>query len=609
VTPFKNLDKRGRSIVGYAIVAFLLGIGITAYFMLQSEGGTPKSFNHEIAEEGLREGINQYRLQNYERARLLLLDMIQNAREKRTASMAALYLGNIAFLKGDLEDALQFYEQSLAVDRKNLFAPFNAAVTAAKMGDWRKALAYYRKTGSLESDFAPAALLLANIYYGAQRYSRAAELYNRAAHADPLFLYNQARALLREGQRWEAMAILGAIARDAESAELLRGLSAHDLAMLEFGVDSGKALAYMEQAAEVFPSSEAVQFNTALLLVREGRYGDAIGLLRLWDFPKRGATLLEGYALFRSGRYGEALDLWERAYTDERDARIARILGDIHFTLGNWKEAESYYRMALEEPGHLEVLENLVQVFVNTGELERAAEACAEYAERAVQDPAPLICLADLSFRLERVQTAKGALSRARELIGDEEVGLLRVGSVYARYGLYNSALSVYQQVVEHHPESAEAYGRIGEIYYLGGHPLRAREYLQRASVLTTDPELFYRASLYLILAEGGNEKAARLGELARTYPHRYEAYYDRALALLEEGEYGSARQTIDDCLEKATTLDDATRSRLLALSGIVSAKSGDKDGAARLFTEAQRLDSGNELALVNMRMIREAPF
>jgi tetratricopeptide (TPR) repeat protein len=535
--------------------------------------------------------------------------MLQNARGKRTVGMAALYLGNIAFFEGDFEEALRFYEQSLAADRKNLFAPFNAAVTAAKMGAWRKALGYYRKTGSLGDDFAPAALLLANIYYGAQRYSRAVELYNRAGIADPVFLYDQARALLREGKTREAKRILGTIANDTESAELLRGLSAYDLAMLEYGLDNGRALAYMERAAQIFPSSREVQFNAALLLVREGRYGDAIDLLRLWDFPEHTGTMLEGYALYRSGRYGEALRFWERAYTGEGDARIARVLGDIHFTLENWTEAESYYRMALEEPGHLDVLENLVQVFIKTGELDRAAEACAEYAERAGQDPAPFICLADLSFRLERVQTAKGALSRARELIGAEEAGLLRVGSVYARYGLYNSALLVYQQIVENHPESAEAYARIGEIYYLDGHPLRAREYLQKASVLTTDPELFYRTSLYLIMAEGGMDKAARFGELVRAYPHRYEAYYNRALAFIEEGEYQAAQQAIGDCLEKAATLDDAVRSRFLTLSGIANAKSGDKDEAARLFTEARRLDSGNELALVNMRMIRESRF
>jgi tetratricopeptide (TPR) repeat protein len=188
-------------------------------------------------------------------------------------------------------------------------------------------------------------------------------------------------------------------------------------------------------------------------------------------------------------------------------------------------------------------------------------------------------------------------------------MGLLRVGSVYARYGLYNSALAVYQQIVEHHPESAEAYGRIGEIYFLGGHPLRAREYLQKASVLTTDPEQFYRVSLYLILAEGGMEKAARFGELVRAYPHRYEAYYDRALAFIEKGEYGAAQQAIGDCLEQVPSLDDSTRSRLLALSGIASAKSGAEDEAVRFFTEARKLDRDNELALVNMRMIREGPF
>jgi tetratricopeptide (TPR) repeat protein len=103
--------------------------------MLQQERGAVSSFSHDITQEGLREGVNQYRLGNHERARLLLMDMLQNAREKRTKSMAALYLGNIAFQSGDYERALQFYDQSQAADKKNLFAPYNAAVAAAKLGE------------------------------------------------------------------------------------------------------------------------------------------------------------------------------------------------------------------------------------------------------------------------------------------------------------------------------------------------------------------------------------------------------------------------------------------------------------------------------------------
>jgi tetratricopeptide (TPR) repeat protein len=246
-----------------------------------------------------------------------------------------------------------------------------------------------------------------------------------------------------------------------------------------------------------------------------------------------------------------------------------------------------------------------VQVFINAGELDRASEVCAEYAARAPGEPDPLICLGDLSFRLERVAAAKGALSRARELGGDDEEGLLRVGSVYARYGLYNSALLVYQQIVENNPGSAEAYGRIGEVYYRAGHPLRAREYLREASELATDSELSYRVSLYLALAEGGAGKAERLGKLVRAYPHRYEAYHNRALAFIEEGAHEAALQTIEECLERAHSIDDTVRSRLLTVAGIASAGTGAHSAAARFFSEARQLDEGNELALANLELMQ----
>jgi tetratricopeptide (TPR) repeat protein len=604
-----HLDKRGRNIVGYAIVTFLIGVGITAYFMLQQEEGGVSSFSHDIAQEGLREGVNQYRLGNHERARLLLLDMLQNAREKRTRSMAALYLGNIAFQSGDYGRALEFYEQSQEADKKNLFAPYNAAVTAAKLGTWKRAIGYFKKTGNLEEEFPPAALLHANLYYGAKRYGRAVELYRRTDDADDLFLYNDARALLKDGKRLQAIRLLESIAADTGAGALLRGLSARDVAVLEYGADSGKASAYMERAARVFPSSEAIQFNRGLFLVREGRYGEALPLLRALDNTGADRTVLEGYALYRIGNYGEALGVWERAYVHREDARTARILGDLYYTLGKWQEAERLYRRALRDPDHMDAFYNLAQVFIDAGELDRASEVCAEYAASAPGEPDPLICLADLSFRLERVTAAKGALGRARELGGDDEESLLRVGSVYARYGLYNSALHVYQQIVENNPGSAEAYGRIGEVYYRAGHPVRAREYLREASELAADSELSYRVSLYLALAEGGAGEAARLGELVRAYPHRYEAYYNEALAFIEEGAYEAALKTIEECLERAHSIDDTVRSRLLTVAGIAIAGTGAGSAAARFFSEARQLDEGNELAVANLELVQRDLF
>jgi tetratricopeptide (TPR) repeat protein len=134
---------------------------------------------------------------------------------------------------------------------------------------------------------------------------------------------------------------------------------------------------------------------------------------------------------------------------------------------------------------------------------------------------------------------------------------------------------------------------------------LRAREYLREALELAADSELSYRVSLYLALAEGGAGKAARLEELSRAYPHRYEAYYNRALACIEEGEHEAALQTIEECLERAHALNDSVRSRLLTVSGIASAGAGAHSAAARFFSEARQLDEGNELALANLEMMQ----
>jgi len=608
--PFRGLDKRARNVLGYTILAFLIGLSVAAFLMLQHPHEPAVPFEYERAEEGLREGINQYRQGNFERARLLLQNILGNTRENRTASMAALYLGNISFQEGVYGTALQHYEESLALDKKNIYALHNAAVASARNGNWRKAQVFSRKAWELSGDFTPAVLFLANLHYGAGRFGRAAELYARGGELQGVFEYNRARALLQDGNRAEAIDRFESIASAAESDTILRGLSSYAIVTLCFGTDDAMASAYMEQAAQVFPSSPPVQVNRALLLAREDRYAEGAALMRSMDrVSSPDFATLYGYVLYRSGRFDEALTIWVESYLENRDTRVARILGDIHFMLENWEEAERYYRMAVEDQAHLEVYENLAQVYIAMGAHERAAEICTEYVSRAPGDPSPLLCLADLSFQLDRVQTGKEALSRARKLIGDDAQGLMRVGSLYAQYGMYNSALHLYQRILDDHPDRVALYGRIAEIYLQTGHPARAREQFEKALHMTTDPKLFYNLSVLLALAEGGREGQSRYQELIREYPYRYEAYYNAALLAIQQEDYTQALRTVSLCFDQVTNMDDTLLSKLHTLSGIASARMGTYDEAARYFSKARELDGSNEPASINLKLVQEGMY
>jgi tetratricopeptide (TPR) repeat protein len=645
------LDKRTRIVIGYVIVAVLIGVSILAYLTLHGPGPADEltPYQTEYAESGLREGIYQYRLENYERAEILLQNMLGKAESSRTASMAALYLGNIAYRKGDPATALTYYGESIDLDRSNVYAFHNASLAAAREGNWRRALVFSKKAVELSGRHTASSLFLANLHYGAGRYAKAEEIYKRhmeattrvsstgetPVEAEPadrssavvesaIFRYNLARIYLGQGRASEARDLYRDLVSGTAVDPLLGGLCHYALGMLAFGEDDSTASLHVEEALEIF-SSVPVKFNRALILVREGRFGEAASLLRtLMDgngseyasgsgsrsSQDHHLSFLYGYALYRSGRYESAIGVWERAYKQDRDPFTARVLGDLYFNLEEMEEAERYYRAAVEDPNHLAAYENLVRIHVLRGEYDRAENTCGDYAARAEGDPSPQLCFADLYLRTGRLRDGRAALEKARRMTDDAEF-LMRIGALYTRYGMFNSSLHLYNQLLTLHPDRWDVHGRIAEVYLLAGHRTRARDQLRRAigGAVDADHDDHYRLSLLLALVEDRDRRGLLLEEIIAEYPARHEAYHNRALLSIESGEYDAAIQTVDRCLDNAVHIDDGAASLLQTISGIASKRLGAYDDAARYFSRAVELDESNEFASINLRLVQNGRF
>ena len=617
---FKSIGNHKRSVIGYATVVLLIGLGILTYFILQNRGQRVSPYQRGIEDKKLQEGVNHYKLGEYERSRLLLLNLIDTSDDKRVASTAALYLGNIAFKNGDYGEALVFYRASADLDGNNFFAFYNAALVFLQLGDLEGALKNARKAVDLSVDFSRAELLLANIYYSMGRFRRAYQLYGNIHDELGLSTYNLALALVNEGRMTEALEQLEMITSDSESDELVSALSSIGVAMVGVGLPDDrntfpieKSSDHLGRALEVFDGSPSLKYNRALLFILEGRYAEAIDLLGSTSGTSdREQLFLLGYALYRNGYYRKALVLWERLreeFGEDDQGQIARVLGDIHYNLGNWGEAERYYRVAIEDRTAIDAYANLVLVYVQMGEYESAFEVCIEYAEKTGYNDRALLSLAELSFQTGRIQSAKHALKRAVKLIGDDDEGLEMVGALYTRNGMYNSALRLYLKILSEHPERVDIHGRIAEIYLQTGHPTRARSELEALMNSSVDGNLHYSASILLAGVEGGTGAEERLRELIVSFPDRYEAYYSTGLLLFEQGNYPGVLEIVEQCLQNVPSIDAESISRLYTLSGVASTRTGGYDEAARFFSKALEYDRGNEIAAINQKLVQEYPF
>jgi tetratricopeptide (TPR) repeat protein len=611
------MGKRTRKAIGYGVVASLIGLGILAYFILQNRIVTAPPPPHERADTSLQDGINHYRQGDYEQSQLFLMNVVDATWDRRAKSTATLYLGNISYRKGDYEDAIRWYGESLHFDDENMFAFYNAALVSSKTGNLQKALRYAKGATQLSGDDSRAGLLLANIYFSMGRLGRASQHYEKLTYEKGISQYNLSLTLLREGESPEALDILQNISSDQSTDVLMRALCSYTAATVGSEIHDGvpalpvaKASDHMEQAFLIFDALPAVNYNSALLFLREGRHEEAIDLLNSWAIGSE-HTLLLGYALYQHGDYRKALQIWEKLYeeNDEDDGRIAHVLGDIHYHLGNYRSAATYYQVALHSDHTVEVYDNLVHTYMQMGEYEQAFQACDAYAKAAGDDVKPLLCLADLSFYTGRKKQAMDTLENAVRLIGDDEDGLKRVAALYARHGMYNSALRQYVRILSEHPDRSDIHGRIAEIYLHTGHAVRARDELELLLQNEQNSDILYRTSILLSSVEGGAEARERLDRLILDFPDRYEAHYNTALLLFQQGEYGETLEIIEGYLESEGELDGKAASLMHTLSGVASARLGMIDRAAVLFSKAVELDEDNELAAINLKLVQEYPF
>ena len=282
------------------------------------------------------------------------------------------------------------------------------------------------------------------------------------------------------------------------------------------------------------------------------------------DWAHTHAALGSAYA--HTHRYAEALDAYKAAVVlDPRDKMIHHQIGNVyskrgehgaavrhqlraiaiapkfaaaHYQLGllyahekRWDDAINAYRTAYQnDPALVEVLYNLAQAYLRTGDTAAAREQMEIFQKRK----AALTPLHELRGALQRTQ---GTTERAQILAN--------IGRFYLKDGHYEKAVSEYQKAIGMDPQLVSAYNGIGVAYTMLEKYEDAITVQQKALELQPD---FPKAHAGIGLAHFRQNKTElalkHYRQAIRLDPQFLEAHLKIAMILLDQKRYAEATET-----------------------------------------------------------------
>ncbi len=341
-----------------------------------------------------------------------------------TSTLAKLYLASFYMkLAGyhrnnqDLERAKKFYEKTINILPKYVYALIELGATYVNLNQPREAITYLRKALDVDPKNTHALFSLGVRYYNIGETHRSRPDYELA---------------LKEFESVQAL-------KPDYPKILIRLGKTH----VKLG-NKKKALEYLEKASEKNP-----------------------------DDPEANLNLAEVYLDFDDNQ--KALEHAQRVLEIKKDFPGAhRILGRIYQILGDSVRAIENYQKALElEPNNFLVYHDLGNIYSSLGQHKKAIAAYKKVIEIQPNAVETYINLASIYREIGMAKNDKKLKYKALQYLRDalkiapqNERVLYRMGDIYLQLKNYQKALEYFQQVLAINPRNANAYFTIGNVYF-----------------------------------------------------------------------------------------------------------------------------------------------
>lgn len=420
-----------------------------------------------INEDMLRQAVQQY----------------QKITEKDAKDVDAwVTLGRLQKMAQNSVEAEKAYKKALELDPENEYALSGLAMVYADIGDTKTAIEMWRKLA--EQNPNPRILrALASAYEQVRDYSSAAQTLRRALELAPKDLEIKrelAESLLASEQFSEALKLYEELAaakpKDAQIPLRISQIyrQEHDLAKAREAQDRAKALD---------PESLDVRYNEVNLLEAEGKYTEAIALLKemvdstareAYSPPERTnrAILLERLGLlYRSNdQTQEAVEVFRQIAKLDPDlgARAAAQIIETYRGGKEYARAEQEADAAFKKyPEDRMVRIMRASVLADVG---RSSEAIAEMKKllESRNDRETNLALAQIYDKAKDYAGMARALDEADKLSSskEEKEGVLFMrGAMFEKMKKYPEAEAEFRKVLEMNPRNASALNYLGYMF------------------------------------------------------------------------------------------------------------------------------------------------
>jgi tetratricopeptide (TPR) repeat protein len=252
------------------------------------------------------------------------------------------------------------------------------------------------------------------------------------------------------------------------------------------------------------------------------------------------------------------------------------------------------------------VLINLVRLLVDSAEYEKAEELCRREIEGTPESFLPMLCLAEIEFRMKNTREAKEILEKAISVAQENVDRLLQIAFVYGQNGYHNNELHLYHRALTLEPSNQAAKEGIADVFLKTGHLEKTEKIVRDMRPVTDDIEVYYKFSMILAGIDSPETGEEIYKTLTRDYPYRHEAYLNLCLLYLKKKSFDAAIATAQDCLKNVLDLDPKTMSDFYTIIGCAHFSLGEVRESLIWLRKAKEFDGENEAALLNMKIIEQ---
>lgn len=395
------------------------------------------------------------------------------------------------YLRHEYEQAIGYFQKSLEVDPKDVFAHFMVGFIYNKIGRFEKARDEFLECIRLDPAYLNGYVNLGGVYLKLGQKEKAFEQIEKARKLDPesVEIYQNLGVLYSySGEYDRAIEAFGqALKREPKHIEALGGLASVYLAKKDYAT----ALQYAEKALELDPQNVNAYNTLGAIYLAQGAIDEAEK--RIYQALKldsrRADTLLSLVDIhIQKGEYDLARQEISRVQEiDPNMAKVYNSLGIISLKKEDYQQALEQFQKARQlEPGSSEIFYNLGLVYSQLNDSDQAIQSFQRCLELDPRNHKAYFSLGLAFHNQQKLSQAIEAYQSALKLDPDNIDTLFQLAVAYQDQGNSSQAISIFKQILAKDANHLNARLKLSLLYFAIGETELGVEECKR--ILAIDP-------------------------------------------------------------------------------------------------------------------------